>query len=119
MWWRNLSLLSIFLIVGFNANAQNGDTTEPVTITTVTTTSSSPPQQVIVSPAPQSANCKTIPAHWKDKVWVAEQNICTYTNRTEGVAWVNDYWACTEYDLGTGNCNTWTYQPGYWLKTMP
>lgn len=135
--WRKLSVFLIFVLSCVSAYADDVTvtttpgtapttivtapaTTETAPTTTVTTTTAAPsPQQVIVTPAPQSASCKTVSAHWKGNTWIAEQTVCKYTNRTEGVAWVNDYWTCSDYDLTTGNCKTWTYQPGYWVQTLP
>jgi len=97
-----LSLFFIFTI----ANAQ-----ETTTETIVT--------KKIITPAPQSESCTTITAHWEGNVWYDNQTICTYSNRTEGVAWVQDYWACTHYDTTTGDCLSWEYKPGYWVKTIP
>lgn len=75
-------------------------------------------KRVIITPAPKSAKCTTVAGHWEANIWVAEQTICTYEGRAEGVAWVQDYWACTA-STADGNCTTWEYRPGHWVKTLP
>ena len=75
-------------------------------------------RKVIITPVPQGS-CNTIAAHWEGDIWVADQSVCKYENRTEGAAWVQAYWSCTTYDSATGDCKTWVYQPGHWLQTLP
>lgn len=99
------SILAFF----FSLSAQAQDTT-----TTTTTIVEKP---VIMTPVPQSVNCSTVAAHWEGDVWVNAQTICKYENRPEGVAWVQDYWACTVYS--NGECTNWEYRPGHWVKTLP
>ena len=109
--FKNIILfLSIFcsFFISFQAVAQ--DTTTATTVVE---------RKVIVTPAPKSAKCTTISGHWEGDVWFDSQTVCTYENRTEGVAWVQDFWSCTKYDSTTGECKTWEYKPGYWLQTMP
>jgi hypothetical protein len=99
-----LSMLSLFAI---NTQAQTSTTTTTIE------------KKVIVTPVPKSAKCTTVGPHWEGEVWVDTQTICTYENRVEGVAWVQDYWACTTYNVDTGACTAWEYKPGYWVKTLP
>lgn len=73
----------------------------------------------IISPAPKSSNCTTVPAHWEGNVWIDTQTVCSYTNRTEGVAWIQDYWACTAFNTTTSECTAWEYRPGHWVSTLP
>lgn len=75
-------------------------------------------QVIVTTPAPKSVSCTSVAAHWEGNVWFNTQSICTYENRAEGVAWVQDYWACT-VATGDGNCTTWEYRPGHWVKTLP
>ena len=99
------SLFAIFAFFGARAHAQE------VTTTTVE-------KKTIITPAPKSASCTTVKAHWEDNIWYDTQTICKYENRTEGVAWVQDYWACiTATD--TGECTAWEFKPGHWVKTFP
>src|SRR3990167_3718085 len=79
---------------------------------TVTTTTVS--KNVVITPPPKSINCTTINAHWQDNIWVDTQTICKYESRAEGVAWVNDFWACT-VTTADGQCTTWELRPGYWI----
>ncbi|OGT37188.1 MAG: hypothetical protein A3F12_04185 [Gammaproteobacteria bacterium RIFCSPHIGHO2_12_FULL_38_14] len=83
-----------------------------------TTTTTTVEKTIIVSPAPKSASCTTINAHWEGNVWVDTQTVCKYESRVEGVAWVNDYWACT-VAAADGSCTSWELKPGYWMKTYP
>jgi len=100
------SLLSLFFTLG--AYAQN-DTTTTTTVVE---------KKTILTPAPKSVNCTTVAAHWEDNVWVDTQTICRYENRAEGIAWVQDYWACT-VATATGDCTNWEFRPGHWVKTLP
>lgn len=103
-----IGLLSLFINVSSFAQG-TGDTT-----TTTTTVE----KHTIVNPAPQSSKCTTVKGHWEGDVWVDTQTVCTYENRAEGVAWIQDYWACTAF-TGDGNCTNWEYRPGHWVKTLP
>ena len=98
-----ISLLSLFIPV--NVQAQE-------TTTTVVE------KRVIVTPAPKSVKCTTVTGHWEGEIWIDAQTVCTYENRAEGVAWVQDYWACTVF-TADGKCSTWEYRPGHWVKTYP
>lgn len=99
-----LSSLCSLSIVCFNAFAQETTVVE---------------KKVIITPTPKSGACNTVAAHWEGDVWFDTQTVCTYENRQEGVAWVQDFWSCAKYDLSSGECNSWEYKPGYWVKTMP
>src|SRR6266568_913910 len=76
-------------------------------------------KKAIITPVPKSMNCSTVAAHWEGDVWIDTQTVCSYENRVEGVAWVQDYWSCTKYDLSKGQCTNWEYKSGHWVKTMP
>jgi hypothetical protein len=75
-------------------------------------------KHTIISHTPASVNCTVIVGHWEGDTWIDTQNVCKYENRMEGVAWVQDYWVCTVF-TADGNCSTWEYRPGHWLKTFP
>lgn len=75
-------------------------------------------KHVVVTPVPKSVTCTTIKAHWEGNIWVNDQTICKYPDRTEGVAWVSDYWACAAA-TADGTCTNWELKPGYWVKTYP
>ena len=100
-------IASLFLFL--NCTTSQAQTTNTTTVVE---------KRVIVSPAPKSTKCTTINAHWEGDVWFDTQTVCTYENRVEGIAWVQDYWACTSADA-TGNCTAWEYKPGHWVKTLP
>jgi hypothetical protein len=74
-------------------------------------------KNVIVTPAPKALTCTTVAAHWEDNVWVAEQSVCKYEGRAEGVEWVQDYWACTVF-TADGQCTTWDFRPGHWVQQI-
>ena len=101
-----LSALAIVLlssVLSFSVQAQE-------TTTTVVE------KRTVITPAPKGA-CSTVAGHWEGDIWVDTHNVCKYENRTEGVAWVSDYWSCTAADAD-GNCTAWTLVPGHWVKTL-
>jgi hypothetical protein len=69
-------------------------------------------KHVIISPAPKGV-CTSVAGHWEGAVWVETHDVCKYENRTEGVAWVNEYWSCTAA-TNDGTCTTWAFVPGHW-----
>jgi len=81
-----------------------------------TTTTTVIERHVIESPAPKGT-CTTIAAHWEGKEWRDSYTLCKYENRKEGVAWVSDYWSCTQY-TADGQCTTWALVPGHWVSTL-
>lgn len=100
-----------FSSIGFAAD-------ETVTTTTTTTNpdgSTTVVKKTITTPAPKSISCSTVAAHWDNNIWIDEQTMCKYAGRSEGVTWVNPYWACTVF-TDAGDCTTWEYKPGYWIK---
>lgn len=99
-----VTLVSLFVSV--SAQAQDEGTTTTTTVTE---------KKIILTPPPKSASCTTVAAHWEDNVWVAEQTVCKYEGRAEGVEWVQDYWACT-VSTPDGNCTNWEFKPGHWIQ---
>lgn len=83
---------------------------------TIVTTVPAPKESVVIPVG--YANCFTIKAGWYLDTWVAEHNVCQYSNSPEGVAWVEGYWACNKYDLVTGTCTNWEWKGGHWEKTL-
>jgi len=106
--WLPILTACSLAIIPFAAQAQD-DTT-----TTATTTVE---KYVIVTPAPKAV-CTSVDAHWEGNTWVDTHNVCKYTNRTEGVAWVDAYWSCTQ-SSDDGTCTTWALVPGHWVSTLP
>ena len=106
--WIVILSCIISLFISVNVLAQ----TEAATTTTVVE------KKVVVTPPPKSVKCTTVNAHWEDSVWIDTQTVCTYEQRSEGVAWIQDYWACTAATVD-GNCTAWEYRPGHWVKTYP
>ncbi len=103
-------ILSVFMVslvsIIFSVNALAQTTTTVVE------------KRTIVTPAPKSGNCTTVAAHWEGDVWVDTQTVCSYTGRSEGAAWVQDYWACTA-STADGTCTAWQFRPGHWVATYP
>lgn len=95
-----ISLLSLFF--SFGVQAQEATTTVVE-------------RGVIITPAPKAV-CASVAGHWEGNIWIEKHDICKYENRTEGVAWVNDYWSCTVANPD-GTCVTWALVPGHWVKT--
>jgi|GEM_PF-1863201 hypothetical protein len=103
-----LSVLAIgllSLLLSFGVQAQ--DTTTTTTVVE---------KHVIITPAPK-ADCTTVAGHWEGDVWVDTHDVCKYTDRPEGAAWVSDYWSCTAA-TADGTCTAWTLVPGHWVKTL-
>jgi hypothetical protein len=71
----------------------------------------------IITPSPKSEACTTIQAHWEGNIWYDTQVLCRYSNREEGVAWLQDYWVCIA-STESGACTKWEYRPGHWIKVM-
>jgi hypothetical protein len=94
---------------------------QPVIVTTVPA-----PKEIIVVPGGY-ISCFTVPSGWNFKnVWVAEHKVCQYSpkngSKSQGVAWVDSYWACTKYrsmeEPKQGECTNWQWQPAHWVKTL-
>jgi hypothetical protein len=98
-----------FLCIGLLSLISFGAQAETTTTTTVV-------KRVITTPAPKAV-CTSVVAHWEGNTWVDTHDICKYENRSEGVAWVNDYWSCTEA-AADGSCKTWSLVPGHWVTSM-
>ncbi len=90
-------------------------------------------QPIIVTPAPSAKeviptpkgyiNCFTVEAGWYKGAWIPTHRICQYDQSTpnktityEGVAWIEGYWACTQY-INTA-CTKWEWRSGRWVKTL-
>jgi hypothetical protein len=103
---RSVSVLAIFLLSSlFSCYVQAQETTTTVV-----------EKHVIISPAPKGV-CTSIAGHWEGNIWIDRHEVCKYENRTEGVAWVNDYWSCT-VATANGTCTSWVLVPGHWEKTL-
>lgn len=98
----SLSILTIGLLATFISSAVYAQETTTIV-----------EKKTIITPEPKGV-CTSVAAHWEGDVWVGTHDVCTYENRTEGAAWVNDYWSCT-VATADGNCTTWTLVPGHWV----
>lgn len=109
-------------------------TTTPVVTTTPATTTVPATSAVVVNrpvivtavPAPKETvatpagftNCFTVKSGWYQNVWIAEHQVCQYANSPSGIAWVEGYWMCNEYDSGEGKCTRWDWKSAHWEKTL-
>jgi hypothetical protein len=126
-----LSLLisAIFTFASIGAFAQD----EQVTQTDTTTTTTSPSGKVIekrvivtTSPAPKETipmpagyvSCFAVKAGWYQDVWVADHNVCTYSNSPQGTVWIEGYWACNKYEIGEGKCTNWEWKSAHWASSV-
>ena len=105
------SCLLICMLSALNCSGAVAQDDEQST-TTTTTVVTKPP---IITPAPKSVSCTSVSAHWEGNIWIDAQTVCTYENRTEGAAWVQDYWSCTAFTVD-GNCTSWQLVPGHWVQ---
>ncbi|OAI48829.1 hypothetical protein AYO45_00715 [Gammaproteobacteria bacterium SCGC AG-212-F23] len=97
-------LLSAFISFGVQAEE------------TTTTTTTVVEKHAIITPAPKAV-CTSVAGHWEGSIWIDTHNVCKYENRTEGAAWIADYWSCTTANAD-GSCVSWTLVPGHWVKTL-
>lgn len=107
--WLKILTASSLTIIPLISEAQS--------TTTTTTSQVTVAKPAIITPVPK-AECTQIAAHWEGSTWVEAHDICKYTNRTEGVAWVSSYWTCTEA-TADGSCTSWSLVPGRWITTLP
>lgn len=124
-----LSLLASFICAfAVSAHAQ----TTPESTTTTVTTTTAPNGNVVtekrtittVAPAPKEtfttptgySYCFTVKAGWYQAAWVSEHMVCQYADSPEGVAWVEGYWICNQYDLNEGKCTSWDWKTAHWEK---
>lgn len=105
--------LSVFALTAF---AEETSVTTTTSTNPATGTTTVVEKKTIITPAPKSVSCSTVAAHWEGTVWVDTQTRCKYEGRAEGVEWIQDYWACINF-TDDGNCTSWEYKPGYWVKT--
>lgn len=125
-----LSLLtSVFcLFLSANALALDPQTTSSTVTTTTTPNGTVVEKRVIVTttPAPKEVipmptgyvSCFTVKAGWYQDVWVADHNVCTYSNSPNGMVWVEGYWTCNKYDLNGGICTGWDWKAAHWEKSI-
>lgn len=99
---RSILIILVGLFVSLNVLAQE-------TTTTVV-------EKKIITPAPKPT-CTTVAAHWEGTTWVYDHTVCKYENRSEGAAWVSEYWSCTQAS-DDGSCMSWSLIPGHWVKTL-
>lgn len=100
---RLLIITVATLLASFNAFAQTTTTTTVV-------------EKRIITPAPKG-ECTTVAAHFEGNIWKDSYTVCKYESRKEGIAWISDYWSCTE-STADGNCTSWTLVPGHWVSTL-
>ena len=104
-----------------NTAAKNADTKAQTAETVAKMVTPVPaPKEIVAAPA-GFVNCFIIKEGWFNGVWVPEHRVCQYNPSNEGVAWIEGYWACTQYN-STGKmnsvCTNWDWKPGRWVKTL-
>lgn len=104
-----------------NTQSQNANTAaQNANTMAIVVTAVPAPKEVTVVPA-GFINCFVIKAGWFNGVWVPEHRVCKYNPSKEGIAWIEGYWACTNYKT-TGNmkgeCTKWDWKPGRWVRTF-
>lgn len=107
-------------ILAINANADDTTTSTPDTQTDaprhIVVTNAPAPKEFVPTPAGFD-NCFLVQARWKQDAWVTAHKICQYKNSTEGVAWVDGHWNCTDATT-EGVCSQWDWVAGHWEKTL-
>jgi hypothetical protein len=90
-----------------------------VSTTTVITTPAPAPQEVVAIPSGYS-NCFMVAAGWSNNIWVPEHKVCQYTasGTSQGSAWVDGYWNCSQYSASEGACTKWDWVKGHWVSTF-
>lgn len=120
------TLLSAMIYISSQAQETTIVTTPPVASESVVMTSPSTgsvivtpvpaPKEVVVTPEGY-ANCFTVDAGWYNNTWIPQHKVCQYgASQTQGVAWVEGYWACNTYT--NQECTNWEWKPGRWAKTL-
>lgn len=72
-----------------------------------------------VTPTPAGyANCFFVESGWFQNEWIPRHRVCQYDNLPDQVAWVEGYWACTEYKSAQGICTNWDWRPGRWVNNL-
>lgn len=112
-----LSLVSLFsLLIFSNVNAAPDTTTTTVVERHVITTPVPTAKEIMNIPTGY-VNCFTVSAGWFHDEWIPEHKVCQYENMTEGVAWVDGYWACNK-NTADGVCTNWEWRAGHWQKSL-
>lgn len=89
----------------------NGNITEKRTIVT---TAPAPKEKITIPTG--YAYCFAVKAGWYQEAWISEHTVCQYSDSPEGVAWVEGYWICNQYDLNEGKCTSWDWRAAHWEK---
>ena len=123
-----LSICISYIFLNINlAYAQE----EQQTVTTTTTTTpagatvvkkeivtTTPAPKEVIAPPSGYASCFIVKGGWYQDVWVAEHNVCSYSNSPSGLVWIEGYWTCDKYDATQGQCTNWNWKSGHWEKTV-
>jgi len=122
-------LVYFFLLISMVWPVFSSAQTQQNVVTTTTTTPNGTvirKQIVTTTPAPKEVlpppsgyvTCFQVKAAWYQDIWVADHNVCSYSNSPSGVVWVEGYWTCNKYDAGQGQCFNWDWKPAHWEKTI-
>lgn len=130
-------------VVFINTHAQNDQTDQTVIVpaptATVVTPSAPVATEIVVTPPSTSAqtivtevpkpkevvtiptgyvNCFSVGSGWYKDRWIASHQICQYENMPDKAAWVEGYWACTQYKRSEGICTQWDWVSAHWAKSL-
>lgn len=122
-------LISMFFaFISIDALAQDNQTQTSTVTTTTSPSGNVVERRVIVTttPAPKEVlpmpsgyvSCFTVKAGWYQDVWVADHNVCTYSNSPNGMVWIEGYWTCNKYDITEGKCTNWDWKSAHWEKSI-
>ena len=100
--------MSFALLAGCASSRTTSMNATPVIVTTVPA-----PKEVVVVPRGYMA-CTITPAGYYNNMWIPAHRVCRY-NKPGKVAWVEGYWACTQYDT-MGRCSYWKWNRAHWVK---
>lgn len=129
-------LLLMFLATTTTQAQSTDDVDTSASAPNITTPAPSPAningRPMIMTPVPSAkeeiatptgyVNCFAVEAGWYKNAWIPEHRVCQYeaapgqTVTYEGVAWIDSYWACTQYTDTV--CTKWEWKPGHWVKTL-
>lgn len=110
---KHILIYSFFLTLFLSLNVQADTTT---TTTRVIVTPVPEPKETVMIPEGYQY-CFTVAAGWYQDTWIPQHQVCQYSQSTEGVVWVQGYWACNKYNANN-DCTNWIWKSGRWVKSF-
>ncbi|MBA3662193.1 MAG: hypothetical protein H0W64_10715 [Gammaproteobacteria bacterium] len=77
-----------------------------------------PPAKEIVEAPSGFMHCFTVKEGWNQTLWVPEHRVCQYENSSQGVAWIQGYWNCSQHRIDSNECTGWEWKPPHWEPTF-